>query len=147
MKTFFDPSAPQELENRIQKLTAESKPSWGKMSAAQMLSHCAAPMRVATGDAELGKHPLRFIGRILKKQILGEKPFGKGAPTSKEYRRTEECDFHKEKESLFEIFHKIATGPSSITCFHHPFFGPMTAEDWGRLIYKHMDHHLNQFGV
>ena len=147
MKSFFDPSAPQELETRIQKLTPETKASWGKMSAAQMMSHCAAPMRVATGDAALGKHPLRFIGRLFKKQILGERPFGKNAPTSKEYVRANPCDFNQEKESFLEIFHKISNGPSSITCFNHPFFGPMTTEDWGRLIYKHLDHHLNQFGV
>jgi hypothetical protein len=31
--------------------------------------------------------------------------------------------------------------------FKHPFFGPMTAEEWGIISYKHLDHHLKQFGV
>jgi hypothetical protein len=147
MKNFFDPSAPQELEQRIDKLTPRHTALWGRMNAAQMLSHCAAPMRVATGDLQLKKHPLWFLGRMFKKRTLGEKPFAKGSPTAREYRRTEPCDFDAEKQSLLEIFHKVARGPSTITCFDHPFFGKMNADEWGRLIYKHLDHHLNQFGL
>lgn len=46
-----------------------------------------------------------------------------------------------------ESFNKLATGRSSITCHEHPFFGKMTGEDWGHLMYKHLDHHFRQFGV
>ena len=29
----------------------------------------------------------------------------------------------------------------------HPKFGPLTQSEWGRLAWKHRDHHLRQFGV
>ena len=147
MKNFFDPSAPQELEARIHKLTPDSKACWGRMNAAQMMSHCAAPMSVAVGEMKLKKTILVLLGRLVKKRTLSEKPFPKGSPTAKEYRRHDECNFDAEKKNFLELFHKIATGPSAVTCLDHPFFGKMTPEEWGRLLYKHIDHHLTQFGV
>jgi len=29
----------------------------------------------------------------------------------------------------------------------HPFFGKMTSQQWSKAMYKHIDHHLQQFGV
>ncbi len=29
----------------------------------------------------------------------------------------------------------------------HPFFGNLNSEEWDTLNWKHLDHHLRQFGV
>ncbi len=29
----------------------------------------------------------------------------------------------------------------------HPVFGRLSVDDWGRLSWKHLDHHLRQFGL
>lgn len=42
-------------------------------------------------------------------------------------------------------FHK--NGPETCISHPHPFFGKLTSEQWGKGIYKHLDHHLKQFGV
>jgi Protein of unknown function (DUF1569) len=147
METFFDKSNQEQFKQRFEKLTAVSGSQWGKMSSAQMLSHCSAPMQVAIGELQMKKHPLRFLGSILKKSLLGEKPFSKNSPTAREFVRTQDCDFDAEKQKFMTVFNKFAQGPSAITCFNHGFFGKMTEDEWGRLIYKHLDHHLKQFGV
>jgi len=147
MKTFFDHSAQEELRQRVEKLSAQSASHWGRMASAQMLAHCTVAFQVPVGDLQVAKHPLRFIGSIFKKSLLGEKPFSKNSPTAKEFLVRQDCDFESEKTKFLTAFQKVAQGPSSVTCFNHPFFGKMTTDDWGRLLYKHLDHHLQQFGV
>lgn len=147
METFFDTSIQEQFQQRLERLTPQMRSQWGKMSPAQMLSHCTAPMLVAVGDLQMKKHPLRFVGTVFKKRLLGEKPFSKNSPTATEFVRNKDCDFAVEKKKFTDAFRKLAQGPSSVTCFNHGFFGKMTADDWGRLIYKHLDHHLQQFGL
>jgi len=147
MKTFFDKTIQEDLQTRLEKLTAQTSCQWGKMAPAQMLAHCTVSLQVPVGDIQVAKHPLRFIGSLFKKTLLGEKPFSKNSPTAKEFLIHQKCDFDTEKNKFVAAFNKAAQGPSTITCFHHPFFGKMTTDDWGRLIYKHLDHHLQQFGV
>jgi hypothetical protein len=147
MKTFFDKSSQEEFQQRLTKLTADTSSQWGKMAPAQMLAHCTVSLQVPVGDIQVAKHPLRFIGGLFKKSLLGERPFSKNSPTAKEFLVHQKCDFDAEKSKFIAAFNKVAQGPSTITCFHHPFFGKMTTDDWGRLIYKHLDHHLQQFGI
>jgi hypothetical protein len=40
-----------------------------------------------------------------------------------------------------------AAGPAGCTTHPHSFFGRLTAEEWSMWMYKHLDHHLQQFGV
>ena len=147
MKTFFDKSIQELLQQRLEKLTSQSAHQWGKMTPAQMLAHCTASLQVPVGDLQVKKHPLGILGRFFKKTLLGEKPFSKNSPTAREFVRNQDCDFDAEKTKFVAAFKIVAQGPSTITCFNHPFFGKMTTDDWGRLIYKHIDHHLQQFGA
>ena len=45
---------------------------------------------------------------------------------------------------LVRAFH--ARGPEKLAK-EHPFFGPLTSAEWDRLQWKHLDHHLRQFGA
>lgn len=147
MKTFFDKAAQDELQQRFQKLNAQTKGQWGKMNAAQMLAHCTAGMQVPVGDLTVKRTFLGLIGWMFKGMIHSEKPFSKNSPTAAEFVMTDERDFDNEKNHFVECFNKLAQGPSAITCYNHAFFGTMTSDDWGHLMYKHMDHHFQQFGV
>jgi hypothetical protein len=40
MKDIFDQTVTTELIDRINKLTPDTQPRWGKMTSAQMLAHC-----------------------------------------------------------------------------------------------------------
>ena len=59
-----------------------------------------------------------------------------------------EPDFAAERKRLSAVVERFATaGPSACTTHPHTFFGHLTADEWARLMYKHIDHHLKQFGV
>ena len=147
MKTFFDKDQQEEFQQRLQKLNAQAASQWGKMNAAQMLAHCTAAFQVPVGDLQVKRTPLSLIGWMFKGMIVSEKPFSKNSPTTAEFVVQDERDFQKERERFLEVFQKVAQGPGAITCFRHPFFGKMSTEDWGQLIYKHLDHHFRQFGL
>lgn len=148
MKTLFDPDAQQELLHRAEKLTAESRPVWGKMTSAQMLAHCTRGMQVPVGDLQLKPHLMRFVGRFLKNTYIhGEKQFPQNSPTAKEFVITDPCDFAKEKEGFLNVFKKLGAGKQAVVVSEHSFFGKMTPEEWGLLMYKHVSHHLQQFGL
>jgi Protein of unknown function (DUF1569) len=147
MKTFFDKSNQDELQQRLQRLNAETSCQWGKMTASQMLAHCTAALQMPVGDIQLKRTPLSLIGWMFKGMIVNGKPFTQNSPTAAELVVRDERDFRTESERFLQAFQKVAQGPGSITCFKHPFFGRMSTDDWGYLIYKHLDHHLQQFGV
>jgi hypothetical protein len=120
------------------------------MNGAQMLAHCSVTFENYFGERK-AKRVLAGIlfGRLAKKRALGsDKPFGRNLPTAKEYKMSEECDFQNEKTRLTNLVHRFsvlgaAVDPSPV----HPFFGKLTANEWATLAYKHLDHHLRQFGV
>ena len=147
MKTLFEETAVQELKERFEKLNANITSEWGKMNAAQMLAHCTATLQMPVGDIVVKKTPLSLIGWMFRGVFRNEKPFGKNSPTAPEFQMKDHRDFEVEKQRFLAAFEKLTKGPDAVKCFQHPFFGKMTCEDWGRLMYKHMDHHFRQFGV
>ena len=153
MKRLFDPEENNLIKERINKLTPDSRPLWGKMNVSQMLAHLQAPMSVAFGQLKLKGGLMAFLfGKIAKKQILLDKPFKKNLPTVKEFKFTQkyfaEKDFIKEKNILLSYVDRFITeGPGVITGKKHPFFGDLTLEEWDTLQWKHLDHHFRQFGV
>lgn len=149
MKTLFQPEAVEEVISRIEKLQPTTKPEWGKMNAAQMMAHCSATFDVASGRVVL---PRMFIGRILgpfvRPGFTNDKPFSKNGPTHPTFRIADQRDFSREQEQLKERVRRFHEGGEA-QCTKHPhaFFGPLTPQEWGTGMYKHLDHHLQQFGV
>ena len=149
MKSIFNKADNETIIARINSLTAESQPTWGKMSVDQMCKHCNLTFDVAYGNIEL-KIPFVFklLGKMLKKKMLAADNMGKGSATAKEYIVSERYDLNKEKSELISNLRRFADeGESVIKLIDHPFWGKMTIEEWDKLMWKHMDHHLSQFGV
>ncbi len=149
MASIFDVETNLKLRKRIGEITSNSRRLWGTMSAAQMVLHCQKPMEVAEGTLKIsiGIGTLLF-GRISKSTFLKSDGFEKNLPTSREFKISIEPDFEIEKEKLLEMVRRFNEfGPAIITNSKHPFFGNMTANEWGILQYLHLDHHLRQFGV
>jgi len=149
MKNFFNPADTQEILNRIEKLTPETQHRWGKMDVAQMMAHCSIILRIARG---LDKPRRRILGVLLgwavKEIYFGEKPFPRNSPTDTTFVVADKKVFAEEKQKLIE--HIIAFsqgGPAACTTHPNPFFGKLTPDEWARGQYKHVDHHLQQFGV
>lgn len=148
MASIFNHDDNQHLIARINQLTPVSQRQWGKMSVDQMLSHCVAPIDIAFGNKTLKANFLfSLLGRMIKKKVINSPEFKKNSPTAPDFIRTGSYDFDKTKVELIEKVEKFKDGTQVIKTNVHPFFGPMSAEDWDNLQWKHLDHHLRQFGV
>ena len=119
------------------------------MAAAQMMAHCSNALEVATGDRPLKQ---KLIGKIfapfVRSSLLGEKPFSRNSPTDPAFIVTEEKDFEAEKQRLTGIVNRFCErGPEKASVQVHSFLGKLNGEEWGVMMYKHLDHHLRQFGA
>ena len=150
MNSLFNPSDNKAIIDRINNLSANSTAEWGKMSVGQMLTHAQRPLKVAFGELKLKRTLVGILfGNMAKKKLTrGEEPFSKNLPTDKNFIIKDQHNVDEEKKNLAALVQKFARiGPDGITKDPHPFFGVMTTQEWDTLMWKHLDHHLRQFGV
>ena len=151
MKNLFDATAANEVRTRLGQLGPQSERQWGKMTAAQMLAHCSVSMQWALGEVvpEKGSLHVRLMGRLVKPMVFrNEDPLRKNSPTVRSLVVADERDLGKERDRLWGLIDKfVAGGAAGCTRNPHSFFGRMTPEEWAIIMYKHLDHHLRQFGV
>ena len=149
MKNIFNPLYAEEILIRIDKLDPHSHAQWGKMDVAQMLAHCSSFQDIAIGISFPPRGLLGIlIGKFVKSIFYNDKQLAHNMSTIPTILITVEKEFETEKEKLKQ---KIITfqknGPEKCTTHPHPFFGKLTPDQWGKGIYKHLHHHLKQFGV
>jgi hypothetical protein len=149
MKNLFEKEAMNEILHRIEQLQPGTNPLWGKMKVAQMLAHCHAPLHVALGEKQLKRGLIGILfGGIAKKQILKPGDMKKNMPTDPGFLVKDDRNFDESKSELKSLIRRFNTSDSqAIANRTHPFFGKMSSEEWGILQWKHLDHHLKQFGV
>jgi hypothetical protein len=151
MKNLFDATVADQVKARLGKLQPQSERRWGKMSAPQMLAHCSLSMQWAVGAVVPEKLalPARLMGRLVKPMVFrNDDPLRKNSPTAKSLVVADERDLDKERERLSGLIDKfVEGGAAGCTKNPHSFFGRMTPDEWAILMYKHLDHHLRQFGV
>jgi len=146
--SLFDPANHRDMLARIERLRPDSPRQWGRMDPAQMLAHCQVALRVAVGEQELKRNLIGFLfGGLAKRSLLKPEDFGKNLPTGAEFRIRDQRDFARERAALIALVQRFGQGPEVLTRKPHPFFGPLTVGEWDALQWKHLDHHLRQFGV
>jgi hypothetical protein len=149
MKTLFDQADRESIRTRLQALRADSARQWGKMNASQMVTHCARALETGTGDRPMKQ---KLMGKILmpffRSSILGEKPFSRNSPTDPSFIVSDERDFVIERQKLLGLIDRLVErGKAAAAAQTHGFFGKLSGDEWGEVMYKHIDHHLQQFGV
>jgi hypothetical protein len=145
MGSIYNEADNKSIIARINSLSPESSAIWGKMSVDQMCKHCTAAICVAFDKQEVKVNfLLRFLGKMLKNKIFNGE-FKKNSPTAKEFIFTKHYDLEDVKKEFAESFSQFAKGHQSIKVMNHPFWGKMSYEDWDKLMWKHVDHHLKQF--
>ena len=147
MKTLFNPDAFAEIENRLENLASNTPQKWGKMDAAQMLHHCQGPLNIMLGINHYGMKPNWLAKVFFKKSLYNDKPWSKNLPTAKALRVKEQKSFDDEKAALKELMNQLNAQRERETWDPHPGFGHFTKDQWGQMQYKHLDHHLRQFGL
>lgn len=151
MNTLRDEATMNSVRERIGKLTADSKPLWGKMNVGQMLCHCNDGCQMSMGKLEVGDTSNILSRTLFKFLVLNVIKMPKDAPTAAELDQMKDGtppeDFERDREMLLASLAEVSSMPIDSGPVRHPFFGNMTRTQWSRLGYKHIDHHLRQFGV
>ena len=138
----------------IQNADNSAQPQWGKMNFQQMLEHVAAFFKVSTQKLKFDLvSPPEHMPK-LKEFLMSDKQFRENtkAPASiigeepfpVHYASAEE-DVAKLEKEVNHFFHFYETNPTAAAV--HPVFGELNFEEWVRLHYKHVTHHLRQFGL
>jgi hypothetical protein len=147
MKSVWNAREHQELKTRVGRLTPEHAAKWGRMNVAQMVVHLSDSLRMASGELPVEPKDMRALRfPPLKNMILFVLPFPKGAPTAPELLLREPGAWPVEVADLHDQLDRFVSRGPSATTDSHPAFGRMSARQWGVLVYRHMDHHLKQFG-
>jgi hypothetical protein len=150
MKNWFNSNDRAALMARLEKLAPQSRALWGKMNAHQTLCHLAEPLRSALGENQAAriKSPLGLLG--LSWLIMWYIPWPKGAPTTPAFLpgtgMTSPTEFQKDKATLVELLQRFSHFPTSKNFEPSPVFGRISRRSWGRITWRHLDHHLRQFG-
>lgn len=147
MLTLWDAKCRQDLLSRFEQLTPERRPAWGRMTCSQMLAHVAEPLKAAMGEKPAAPKPGPLRNPILRHIVIYWAPWPKGVPTAPEFIHTDEPDFKESLAALRETVEQFAAFDKSARREPHPAFGDISHKDWGRLTYRHLDHHLRQFGA
>lgn len=150
MKNIFTKEITDELIGRINNLTSETQPKWGKMSVGQMLAHCSVAYEyVFDNNYKKPKGLKKFIlTKFIKPMIVSEKPYKQNGPTSADFKITTSKEFDEEKKRLIDFLGRTqALGEDYFDNKESHSFGVLTSTEWNNMFYKHLNHHLNQFGV
>lgn len=150
LKDVFEPAVTGELKDRINHLAPQSQPKWGKMSVAQMLAHCNVTYELVYDDKH--RKPNAFMRRILKllvkRKVTDETPYKPNMRTAPAFMVTNDKNFGEEKKRLIHYIDKTQQlGGDHFNGKESHSFGALTRTEWNNMFFKHLDHHLRQFGV
>jgi hypothetical protein len=148
MKSLWSPSARQSLLSRIDRITPETRPLWGRMNAAEMVAHCARGMKMGLGELETRERRTIFRYWPLKHLFVYWVRFPRSAPAPREMVTcskpvTWDSDLAALRDSLDRFAGLDPHGSWPV----HPVFGRLSGKAWGALGWRHLDHHLRQFGL
>ena len=145
-KTMRNDADRTQILDRLRRLRRDAKPAWGTLDAPRMLCHAADQMRVAIGDIQC-KPAHTFLSRTLLKFLVvntGVAPPRGKIDTAPEMLISKPTSWEADLAACVELAERVARSPATAA---HPAFGPLSQEEWGRLCWKHLNHHLVQFGV
>lgn len=150
MKNILTKEIAQEVIKRVENLNNNQTALWGAMSVDQMLAHCNVTYEMVYDNNH--KRPNGFVRWMLKllvkPAVVGEKSYPKNGKTAPQFLIKDKQDFNKEKKRLVTYINKTAKlGAAHFEGKESHSFGVLSANEWNNMFYKHLDHHLNQFGV
>jgi hypothetical protein len=147
---FLDPSDNKALISRLFRLMPDASPRWGSMTVGQMLVHCADQLRVSRGEKPVTSLRVPgFLKPLLKWYFVTRlQEFKPNMKTMYELDAkggmTPPVSFATDHATLIRLLSPASYSPSGV---EHPLFGHLPAQEFGEITWKHLDHHLRQFGV
>ncbi len=148
MKTLNNATDRADLVRRLKTVAPDARGQFGTLTALRMITHLIDAARMAMGEVEgLGTGLPVLSWPPFKQLILYVLPIPKAkAKTAPQLLATSPTEMARDVDRLCELMGRFAK-PDTKVGATHPAFGSMTRESWGILAYKHIDHHLRQFGA
>jgi hypothetical protein len=150
LPNIFTETVSENVIQRINNLSNTTNPSWGKMNVGQMLAHCNVTYEMLYEN----NHPkpnafMKFILKMMvKNAVVNEIPYKKNSRTAPQFLMTESKNFDLEKKRLVDYITKTQQlGENHFDNKESHSFGVLNKTEWNNMFYKHLDHHLTQFGV
>ena len=146
MPSLRDESTRNALIHRLQQLTPSTAPRWGKFDAPHMLCHLNDALAVSLGELPTTTMNKKAFQRFpLKHLVLYVFPFPRNVQAPPDMLTSVPQEFDADRQRLLERIGRIAATPNAPGP-EHPIFGPLSNDEWNSLQWKHIDHHLKQFG-
>ena len=150
LPNIFSKDISEKIIQRIDNLKPNTQPSWGKMNVSQMLAHCNVTYEMVYED----KHPKpnffmkAMMKSFVKKIVTSGKPYKRNSQTAPAFMIKDSRNFETEKSRLVDYIDKTQKlGANNFDNKESHSFGKLSVNEWNNMFYKHLDHHLNQFGV
>jgi hypothetical protein len=149
MKKLHDSGVRDEFKARIAKLTPGAQRKWGKMTPDQMLWHCAESLETGLGIKPYGKMPPMLpVPKSWVRWMLLKGPWPKGrTPTAPDWVAKSTYDFEEQRKRLLSAVDALTSRGLSDAAARHPVLGDVSIEFQSQLHARHLNHHLEQFGV
>lgn len=147
MKTIFDDAQRGALRERVQRVTADSRPLWGKMNVEMMLAHLVESLRMAAGEIHPRPKNLPIRHPPLRQLAVYWLPWPKGSPTAPELLPADRRALDDSRRELLRLIDDVGARGNQQIWPSHPAFGNLGRRGWGALGWRHLGHHLRQFGV
>ncbi len=150
LPNIFTNLVSEQVIDRINQLTPITQPKWGKMSVDQMLAHCSVSYELIYENKHLKSNAfMKFILKLLvKNKVVSEEPYQQNGQTAPQFVVKEYKDFEVEKNRLINYIRKTQElGENYFDGKESHSFGALNITEWNNMFYKHLNHHLTQFGV
>jgi hypothetical protein len=147
MKSLWNAPDHAELQQRVARLTPRHAAKWGKLSAPQVVVHLTDSLRMASGELVVAPKNVPVRYPPLKQLVIYWLPMFKGLPTAPELVARAPGEWNDDIAALRRELDSLVRRGTGAVAPAHPAFGRMSPREWGVLVYRHMDHHLRQFGV
>jgi hypothetical protein len=148
MKSLWNSVDRQQILDRVSVLDPSHQRRWGKFTCEQMICHLADALRMTTGELKIPLRHTPLAWFPIKQLVIYTLPFPKGAPTAPELLQPKSGEFDSKVADLREMIGRFSQLQGKMSEWPaHPAFGAMTERSWGVLAYRHIDHHLRQFGA
>jgi len=156
MKTLSRARDREQILHRLRHLQPNTVARWGRMTAPQMVCHLTDALRNLLGErpvqSKVGAPTL--VGKTLVKWVAlyTPLPWPRGMKTRPEADQLiggtpPSSRFSDDVASLERAIQRflVVVGEGRLPA--HYLFGSLTQMEWSRWAYRHMDHHLRQFGM
>lgn len=147
MNNLLNENDYSKIKYRLFLLNSHVQAHWGKMDVAQMVNHCQKPLEIVLDKNQYNLKPNILAKLFYKKLMYNNRPLPHNLPTPKPFKVQEEKELDQERQKLEQLIDEFYKQKDKENFPKHPVFGKLTKEQWGQMQYKHLNHHLNQFGV